>query len=281
MKQKVKSPAIDIDMLTMALQAGDLDTAWWLDTHSGDVIPAPEENGDTVEQRLIEKSQHDPERFVVIEPVSQTIHYELMESFISTLEEEAACAELYEALQKKQPGWHFKNVLAGMPECEDDWYAFKEQFYALQARQWLRERLLEYKEYKEAGEEVSDRHIPLQPTSSETLTCLELTVDYNEQQRRYIVWQQDSEMMLTLFYQQQLFAEVSINEHQISGMNHIIETYRPYIGSNLNDQQTFDVSMTYRNTNSSGLIQGTLNDEPFHTLVTTLDLMLGVPLIKA
>ena len=67
MKQKVKSPAIDIDMLTMALQAGDLDTGWWLDTHSGDVIPAPEENGDTIEQQLIEKHQRDPERFVVIE----------------------------------------------------------------------------------------------------------------------------------------------------------------------------------------------------------------------
>ena len=282
MKQKVKSPAIDIDMLTMALQAGDLDTGWWLDTHSGDVIPAPEENGDAIEQRLIEKHHRDPERFVVIEPVSDTIHYELMESFISTLEEEAACTELYEALKKKQPGWHFKNVLAGMPECEDDWYAFKEQFYALQARQWLRDRFLDYKEYQEVSETVSDRQLmPLETPTSEMLTCLELEVEHNDQQRRYVIWQQESELMLTLFHQQQLFAETPINQHQMSGINHIVETYKLCIGTSLNEQQAFDVSMTYRSMNSTGEIQGTFNDEPFHTLVTTLDIMLGVPLIKA
>ena len=279
MKENVKSPAIDIDMLTMALQAGDLDTGWWLDTHSGDVIPAPEENGDSVEQQLIDKSHRDPDRFIVIEPVAETIHFELMESFISTLEEEAACAQLYEALQKKQPGWHFKNVLSGMPECEDEWYAFKEQFYALQARQWLRDRLLEYKEVSEGFVEKQIQTV--QEASRDTITWLELKLEHENQQRRYLIWQQDSELMLTLIQQQQLLAEKPVNQHQMSGINHILETYRPYIDTTLNEQQPYEVHMSYRGLNSSGEIQGALKNEPFQTLVMTLDIMLGVPLLKA
>ena len=116
-RQAIKSPAIDIDMLTMALQAGDLDTGWWLDTHSGDVIPAPAENGDAVDQQLIDEQLITPERYIVIEPIPESVHLELMESYIATLEEEEICASLYQALEKNPPVWHFKNALSAAPEC--------------------------------------------------------------------------------------------------------------------------------------------------------------------
>jgi hypothetical protein len=83
-KSADKPPAIDIDMLTMALQAGDLDTAWWLDTQNGDVIPAPEPDGDAIEQKLIKERQRSPDRYIDIKPIANSIHIELMESYIAT-----------------------------------------------------------------------------------------------------------------------------------------------------------------------------------------------------
>jgi hypothetical protein len=285
MKQAIKSPAIDIDMLTMALQAGDLDTGWWLDTYSGNVIPAPEENEDSVEQQLLEESRRDPSRYLVIEPIAESILLELMESFIATLEEEVLCEQLYDALKKKQPVWHFKNTLSSMPEYEDDWYAFKEQFYALQARQWLRDRVLDYKEVGAGVAEEDIRPKPAPAPDAGMMILLELRVEHGSEHRRYIVWQQETELVLTLFseqseQQQQLLAEVSINRHQLGGINHILETYRPYIDTNFNEQ-SFSVHMIYNNTGFRGELQGGLNNEPFHSLLTTLDMLLGVPLIKA
>ena len=100
--QRSKAPAIDIDMLTMALQAADLDTSWWLDTHSGDVIPAPEDSGDAAERRLIKAQQQHPDRYIAIEPIDEAVHIELMQSYVATLEEETLCDALHEALAKKK-----------------------------------------------------------------------------------------------------------------------------------------------------------------------------------
>lgn len=281
-RQAIKSPAIDIDMLTMALQAGDLDTGWWLDTHSGDVIPAPAENGDAVDQQLIDEQQTRPDRYIVIEPISESVHLELMESYIATLEEQEICESLYQALEKNQPVWHFKNALSEAPECEDNWYAFKEQFYALQARQWLRDRYLDYREVAQSPGEENSFSADL--FAGEARACLDMNVNYQGEQRRYLVSQQDRELVLTLFAeqqgQQQLLAESSINQNQLDGINHILETYRAYIDVNANERG-LNVQMIYRSAGTEGEVRGCVTDEPFRTLVTTLDILLGVPSLKA
>jgi hypothetical protein len=281
-RQAFKSPAIDIDMLTMALQAGDLDTGWWLDTHSGDVIPAPAENGDALDQQLIDEQQTSPDRYIVIEPISESVHLELMESYIATLEEEEICESLYQALEKNQPVWHFKNALSGAPECEDNWYAFKEQFYALQARQWLRDRYLDYREVAQNPEQENSFTADL--FAGEAKACLDMSVNHQGEQRRYLVSQQDSELVLTLFVeqqgQQQLLAESSINQNQLDGINHILETYRAYIDVNANER-ALNVQMIYRSAGTEGEVRGCVTDEPFRTLIATLDMLLGVPSLKA
>jgi len=281
-RQAIKSPAIDIDMLTMALQAGDLDTGWWLDTHSGDVIPAPTDNGDAVDQQLLNEQKTSPDRYIVIEPISESVHLELMESYIATLEEEEICEALYQALEKNQPVWHFKNALSAAPECEDNWYAFKEQFYALQARQWLRDRYLDYRELAQGPEQENSFTADI--IAGEVRACLDMNLNYQGEQRRYLISQQDRELVLTLFAeqqgQQQLLAESSINQNQLDGINHILETYRPYIDVNANDRG-LNVQMIYRAAGTEGEVRGCVTDEPFRTLITTLDMLLGVPSLKA
>lgn len=274
-----KPPAIDIDMLTMALQAGDLDTAWWLDTQNGDVIPAPEPAGDAVEQKLIKERQRSPGRYIDIKPIENSIHIELMESYIATLEHAELCESLYASLQCEQPVWHFKKALANAPECEDNWYAFKEQFYALQARQWLRDRDLESKEFTTEIQTKSTFELKVADSMQ---PCMELSLSTSMEKRRYIIWQQEQQIVLTGFIQEgenqeQLLSEVQINDNQLSGINRIIETYQPHMDVNV-VESTENANLYFSNTDSSGVLQGSYTEDGvFQQLMVMLDMLLGIP----
>jgi len=276
-----KPPAIDIDMLTMALQAGDLETTWWLDTQNGDVIPAPEPDGDTVEQKLLMEKERTPDRYIDIKPIEDAIHIELMESFIATLEEAELCESLYVSLSRQQPIWHFKKALASAPECEDDWYAFKEQFYALQARQWLRDRGLEHKKYQPDANK-SKGGMGQTQLDAAMQTFMQLTISNRQQQRRYAIWVQGEQTMLTAFSQNdnsadQVLAEVPLNEHQLLGINNIIETYRLYIDSQ-SRKSNLNAILQFNNGSSSGQINGEMQEgSVFQRLSVMLDMLLGVP----
>jgi hypothetical protein len=140
MSQFEKMPPVDLDMLTMALQSDGLEGGWWLDRETGEVIPAPEGGDNKADLQLIRDREEAPERFVDIDPLPASILIDLMESFICTLSDEPLCEKLTEAMNKQQPVWHFKQVLTSHPDHEDSWYGFKDDFYALQARQWLRDK---------------------------------------------------------------------------------------------------------------------------------------------
>gem|GEM_PF-4632051 len=280
-----KPPAIDIDMLTMALQAGDLETGWWLDTHNGNVIPAPEPDGDAVEQKLLKEKERSPDRYIDIKPIEDEIHIELMESFVATLEQVELSESLYASLSRQQPIWHFKKALASVPDCEDNWYAFKEQFYALQARQWLRDRGLEHKEYQ--ADIKINKEDQAEPQYNSTMPVLmQLTISDRLQQRRYAISFHAGQIMLTVFSQEenqaeQVMAEVQLNEHQLSGVNHIIETYRVYIEP-LSAENNLNATLEFSNALSSGTINGEVqNGNVFQSLLTMLDMLLGVPALKA
>lgn len=281
-KSADKPPAIDIDMLTMALQAGDLDTAWWLDTQNGYVIPAPEPDGDAIEQKLIKERQRSPDRYIDIKPIANSIHIELMESYIATLEHAELCESLYASLQRQQPVWHFKKALASAPEHEDNWYAFKEQFYALQARQWLRDRDLESKEYTTEIQTKSTFELKVADSMQ---SCMELTLSATMEKRRYIIWKQEQQIMLTGFIQEgdteeQLLSEVQINANQLSGINRIIETYQPHMEVNV-VESTENANLYFSNTESSGVLQGSYTEDGvFQQLMVMLDMLLGIPGIR-
>lgn len=279
-----KSPSIDIDMLTMALQAGDLDTAWWLDRYSGHVIPAPESDGDSEEQKLLEQKQRNPERFIEIEPIAESVHIELMESYAATLEHEALSQSLYEALQRKRPTWHFRNALSSEPESEDNWYAFKEQFYALQARQWLRDRGLE------SAEPSDDNPVQGAGTPGEVVQdnppCLELLLRDIEQLRRYVIWPDNEQLQLAVFIpdhesEERLLSQVVINEYQLAGINRIIETFRVHISA-VPTRQALPACLRFNNEAGSGEIRGvSYQGSPFQRLAELLDMLLGIPNVEA
>ena len=279
-------PAIDIDMLTMALQVGDLKTCWWLDTKNGDVIPSPDSEGDAAEQKMIKQKQRSPDRYIDIEPIAEAVHFELMESYAATLERSEICEALLQALQRKQPAWHFRNALAEYPECEDNWYAFKDGFYALQARQWIRERGLQPVAHaQDADGGVQGKRQP-GAAANDTQCCLELAITDDGRQRRYIVWQQGQQISLAVYDSvagddEQLLVEIEINEYQLSGISEIVETFKPSIAVPPRNS-TADTCLYFSNEYLNGEIHGSYkSDAVFARLASMLDMLLALPAFKA
>ncbi len=205
-----KPSLVDLDMLIMALQADD-GVSWWLDTTSGEVAPGPIEE--------IHNGAETPiSQYINIKPISSNVLPTLMEGFIATIDERVCCHKLQAALRHKQADWHFKQVLAEHPEFEDDWYAFKEQFYALQARQWLRDRDFE-------GRTVS-RQLDITPITSnspDTQAILLSVQIWSKPPIRYILWKphdMTDELTLTAYDDEdRVLAETGINKNRL----HVIE----------------------------------------------------------
>lgn len=232
MSKTITAP-VDLDMLTMALQAIDEGSNWWLDTESGEVML--EVAGDYRSQPGEEAN-----RYIDIEPITRQVLLELMESFIATIDEPACCDKLYAALEKNQADWHFKQALAEHPQSEDNWYAFKNQFYALQARQWLRDRNLEYQII--ASDTVDDA----QATNNLILLSLDIQV---QPLRRFVIWQTiaESEIILTAYEddsKQNVMAECPINTYQLQAIEQLLKQEAPQLMGTL-DLMGINVSLQF------------------------------------
>jgi hypothetical protein len=114
---------------------------------------------------------------------------------------------------------------------------------------------------------------------------MELTLSATMEKRRYIIWQQEQQIMLTGFIQEgdaeeQLLSEVQINANQLSGINRIIETYQPHMDVNM-VESTENANLYFSNTESSGVLQGSYTEDGvFQQLMVMLDMLLGIPAIK-
>ncbi len=258
--------SVDIDMLTMALQAHGDDGCWWLDTRSGEVL-----FGSRSERPSVEDS-----RYLNIDPIDADIIVTLMESFIATLDELACQEKLRVAIQRQQAGWHFKQALAEHPAEEDDWYAFKEQFYALQARQWLRDRDLEYRGHSEVPQPTISDYL------SETDQNVLLTLSINSTpSRRYVLWQTSGElesMTLTAYENDSdVLAEMNINSHQYEGIERLLKQ-EAVLMQRQEHTSGLDVYLEYSTANGQYYFEGRMESGDWiDQLQNTLGLILALP----
>lgn len=262
--------AVDIDMLTMALQARGNDGCWWLDTQNGDVLFGKKE----------ECPAEDNIQYINIRPLDAEIISALMESFIATLDETACREKLQATLEQQQTHWHFKQVLAEHPAEEDDWYAFKEQFYALQARQWLRDRGLQYHQIKE------ERLPAMTDDISETGQAILLSLTLRSTPaRRYVLWQTagDLESMTLTAYENEtdVLAEMTINTHQYQGIERLLKPSAT-LGQRQGQTDGIPVCLEYTMENGQSCFEGTmLAGDWLDQLQTTLGLILALPVIHS
>lgn len=208
-----KPSPVDLDMLIMALQADD-GVTWWLDTSNGEVTPGPIEE--------IHAGAGIPiSRYINIKPIPSGVLPTLMESFIATVDEQACCHKLQAALRHRQADWHFKQALAEHPEFEDDWYAFKEQFYTLQAGQWLRDHNFEGRTACRPTEVAA-----VADSSSGTQAVLLSVQIQSEPPVRYVLWKPHEtadELTLTAYDgEDRMLAETGINKNRLCVIENLL-----------------------------------------------------------
>lgn len=264
-----RSPPVDLDMLIMALQSDD-DVTWWLDTTSGGVTPGP-----------IEEIHPGPaiplSRYISVKPIPVNVLPSLMESFIATVDEQACRHKLQAALQQKQADWHFKQALAEYPHFEDDWYAFKEQFYTLQARQWLRDRDLES---RTIDQQVNN--LPAVGGSADSrLILLSLQIQ-SEPLVRYVLWQpreQADESTLTAYdAEDHVLAEAGINKNRLHAIEALLVRADCGLSAVKKSGKT-GVALYYATSDGEMRIEGYVQQGNWlDQLQSSLALILGLPI---
>ncbi len=123
---------IDIDELAFALDTPGIDH--YLDLYSGKVLLISAEAPDPELDALLE---NEPERLLLIDPLSTTQSLGLMQDFLREVEEPHAYATLANALQSRKPFKAFKHSLMEYPELLQDWYRYQNERLREWALDWL------------------------------------------------------------------------------------------------------------------------------------------------
>ena len=117
------------------------ESEWYLDRQTGELIfISPDVNLDEEHELDIESLMaQEPERFLVVEPVSSRDAYRLMERFIEQLDDVEAAKVLTQAINQKRAFFQFKDRLHDYPALREQWFAFEAHWLAEMAEQWLAE----------------------------------------------------------------------------------------------------------------------------------------------
>ncbi|WP_038828855.1 UPF0158 family protein, partial [Pseudomonas aeruginosa] len=81
--------------------------------------------------------ENEPERLLLIDPLSTTQSLGLMQDFLREVEEPHAYATLANALQSRKPFKAFKHSLMEYPELLQDWYRYQNERLREWALDWL------------------------------------------------------------------------------------------------------------------------------------------------
>lgn len=225
-------PPVDLDMLTMALQAHDLEAGWWLDCDTGEVILAPESDDTAQDKKICQARANNPDRYMDIEPLPVSLMRDLMEGFVCTINDAHFCQQLRKALEKQQYQYHFKAVLAEQPRHEDDWYRFKEDFYALQARQWIRDRELTFEVRQPDGASSPSTLIEKTAIPVNVRMTIEIYEHHGGSMiRSYQLVDADHDSLRVRASEiraghQEILTEADLNEYQKAAIEQLLEQFR-------------------------------------------------------
>ena len=87
---------------------------------------------------------HDGNEVVRIEPLPSHEAFEAMEKFADR-QSQSVSSRLYLALRDRHPFSRFKETLANVGLL-DEWYAFKNDWYAQKAEEWLQEESVDFQD---------------------------------------------------------------------------------------------------------------------------------------
>lgn len=129
---------IDLDELAFALNTEGLDH--YLDLLSGKLLLIPEEDPDPELDALL---RAEPERFLLVEPLTPGDALGLMQEFLHEVSHPHAYTALEQALAGRKPVRTFNHVLMEYPVLLQAWQGFEAARLRELAQDWLEENELQ------------------------------------------------------------------------------------------------------------------------------------------
>ena len=130
---------IDAKELIMALESQNDGGSYFLDLHTGEVLPVIWEEGVCEENdELMERVETEPERYRRIEPLPSSVGYTVMADFVESVSDSEIARRLEEALRKRHPFRRFKDARLDYPELQEEWFRFHKQEFTCLAKEWLK-----------------------------------------------------------------------------------------------------------------------------------------------
>lgn len=129
---------VDLEELSIALEAEAADLRWYFDQDTGDVLLVtpefePAEHGGLT----VTEIESEPTRFVRIPPGHPQRVIDDMRAFVTSLGDSTLQESLELALSASRPERRFKTALSWLPERQQQWHAWHREQCQQRALAWL------------------------------------------------------------------------------------------------------------------------------------------------
>lgn len=110
----------------------------YIDKQMGEILMTFEESDEPEQEEVIDRLNEDPDRYLMIEPISSREGFQIMEKFVESLPEGEERNLLTKVLSWKKPFSNFKSALADMGPLRQQWFDFQAKELRQLATAWLK-----------------------------------------------------------------------------------------------------------------------------------------------
>jgi hypothetical protein len=133
----LKTLAVDLEELSMLLEAGFGEGGGVVDLHTGAVWPSSTIEYFQGEMAAEAPDFDDPDRCLYVGPEGSGEGYRDMEDFIASVADASRADRLAIAIEGRGAFRRFKDVISRWPDEQERWYRFSDERSRGRARQWL------------------------------------------------------------------------------------------------------------------------------------------------
>lgn len=136
--QPTRTLPVDLEELSIAMEAEAGDLHWYLDLHRGDVLLVTSEYEPSEHDGLtVTEIETDPNRFIRVPPGDPQHAVDDMRGFATSLGDAQLQESLELALSASRPERRFKTALSWLPEHQQRWHAWRREQGVQRALAWL------------------------------------------------------------------------------------------------------------------------------------------------
>lgn len=136
--QPVRTLPVDLEELSIALEAETADLRWYLDLQTGDVLlVTPEFEPAEHDGLTVTEIESEPSRFVRVPPGNPQRVIDDMQAFVTSLGDAKLQESLELALSASRPERRFKTALSWLPERQQQWHVWHREHCQARALAWL------------------------------------------------------------------------------------------------------------------------------------------------